>query len=190
MMNSRQSRVVFCLCLATLIGGVARAQSTPETFTATASLKTAGGTSSTSPMTVTVSSFATDSDRDALVGAVKSGGTKAAKGWLAKRPNAGTIQVGAQKGAIKYAYARATGSGRLITIATAEPIALVGAGLPGAKSPEGFELALLLLEVPASGAGKGELAPAAKVRVNQDGAIVTEDFAAGNLVAVTNVAKK
>jgi hypothetical protein len=177
------------LCLATLAVGVTMAQ-TPETFTAVASLKTAGGTSSTAPVTVTINRLASDAERDALVGGIKAKGSAAARDWLSKQKDAGTIQVGAQRAAIRYAYARSTGSGRLITVATAEPLALIGAGLPGAKSAAGFELALLLLDLPASGAGTGELSPGAKVRVSEQGAIVTEDFAADNVVHLANVVKK
>jgi hypothetical protein len=47
----------------------------------------------------------------------------------------------------------------------------------------------VLLELKASGPGKGEIAPAAKVRVDAQNAIVTEDYGA-ELVQLTNVVKK
>jgi hypothetical protein len=47
----------------------------------------------------------------------------------------------------------------------------------------------VLLEVPASGSGRGELAPAAKVRVTDQGAIVTEDYGAA-IVELTKVTGK
>ena len=160
-----------------------------ETLTATATLKSAGGASASAPLTAVIARFATDAERDALIAAVKSGGTSAARDLLAKRADAGSIQLGAKRTPIKYAYARSTGSGRLITLVTSEPVGFVGAGLPDAKPKAGYDLGLVLLEVDASGGGKGELAPAAKVRVDAQNAIVTEDYGA-EVVHLSNVAKK
>ena len=160
-----------------------------ETLTATATLKSAGGASASAPLTAVIARFATDAERDALVAAVKSGGTSAARDLLAKRADAGSIQLGARRTPIKYAYARSTGSGRLITLVTSEPLAFIGAGVPEAKPKAGYDLGRVLLEVDASGGGKGELAPAAKVRVDAQNAIVTEDYGA-EVVRLSNVAKK
>jgi hypothetical protein len=191
MMNSSRHGLIrtslFCLVALTCSAASARAQS--ETFTGAASVKAAGGASASAPVTITVDRFATDADQAALVAAAKSGGT-AARDWLAKRGDAGTLQVGARKTPIKYAYVRKTGGGRLITVATAEPIVFVGAGLPDAKSPAGFDLGFVLLDLPASGPGQGELSPAAKVSVNPQGAIVTEDFNKAGVVHLSNVVKK
>ncbi|HEX5108564.1 MAG TPA: hypothetical protein VFV95_08965 [Vicinamibacterales bacterium] len=175
--------------MATLAWSAVSAQAQSETFSGTASLKTAGGVNANAPVTITIDRFATDADQAALVAAAKSGGT-AARDWLAKRADAGSLQVGGRKMPIKYAYVRKTAGGRLITVATAEPIALVGAGLPDAKSSAGFDLGFVLLDMPASGAGQGELSPAAKVSVNQQGAIVTEDFNKAGVVHVSNIVKK
>lgn len=190
MMNSRRCLIrVFVVCVATLAWSAVSAQAQSETFSGTASLKTAGGVNANAPVTITIDRFATDADQAALVAAAKSGGT-AARDWLAKRADAGSLQVGGRKMPIKYAYVRKTAGGRLITVATAEPIALVGAGLPDAKSSAGFDLGFVLLDMPASGAGQGELSPAAKVSVNQQGAIVTEDFNKAGVVHVSNIVKK
>lgn len=161
-----------------------------ESFTATASLQTAAGTKVTSPVSITIDSFASTSEREALLAAIKSGGTAAAREWLARRPGAGTLQVGARQSAIKYAYKTPVGSGSLITIGTAEPLYLVGAGIPGATKAKGFDLTLLLVQMPATGPGTGELSPAAKLRVDERGAIVTEDFNAAEMVRLTDVVRK
>ncbi len=60
---------------------------------------------------------------------------------------------------------------------TDQPLVFVGAGLPGAKSKEGYEFGVLDLVVDATGNGKGTLAPAAKVKVQQ-GAVVVDDYGA------------
>jgi len=84
--------------------------------------------------------------------------------------------VGTATAAIKYAYARRTGGGRLITAVTDTAIVHIGAGAPDAPPKAGFDLGLVLLDLPASGSGSGELVPAAKIRVDQQGAIVTDDY--------------
>ena len=161
-----------------------------ETYTATASLTTSGGASITAPLTVTISRFATEADRTALIREVQTGGTAAAQKWMVKRPDAGTVQLGSRRAVIKFAYKTTASDGSLLTIGTAEPLVFIGAGIPGATRPVGYELGLLLLEVPAKGPGRGELAPAARVRIDAQGAIVTEDFNAADMVRVTNVVRK
>jgi hypothetical protein len=161
-----------------------------EVYTGTAAINTAGGTSVTSPMTVTIHRFASETDRAALIEAVRTGGTTAAQKWMARRPEAGILQLGSRRAAIKFAYKTTATDGALVTVGTAEPILFVGAGVPGAARPRGHELGLLLLQLPAKGAGSGELAPAAKVRIDAQGAIVTEDFNAAEMVRITNVTRK
>ena len=65
----------------------------------------------------------------------------------------------------------------------------VGSGLPDAKPTAGFDLGLVLIELPPTGGGKGEMVPAAKVKVDAQGAIVTEDYS-GETVHLTEVVKK
>jgi hypothetical protein len=90
--------------------------------------------------------------------------------------DAGTIEVGQRKTAIKYAYSRPTGDGRLVTVITAEPIVFLGAGLPEAKPKAGHDVAAALLVLDGSGAGHGELAPAATIKTNESGAVVVDDY--------------
>jgi len=178
------------LCLVASICAVALVHAQAETFAAVASMKTAGGVSATAPLTVVVNQFATDADQAALVATVKSGNTASVREWLKKRPDAGTLQLGSRRVPIKYVYGRTTSDGRLITVATAEPIAFVGAGVPEAKPTTGYEFGLVLLNLTSSGPGHGELSPAAKVRVNAQGAIVTDDYNAADVVQLSNVVKK
>jgi hypothetical protein len=177
--------VINLFTLVALAGTVSPAWAQAETITATASVKNASGASTNAPVTVVVDRFATDAEREALLAAVKSGGTAAARELLTKQRDAGTLQLGSQRVAVKYAYARSTGSGRLITVITAQPI-----GGPDAKPKPGFDLGLALLELTASGPGHGELSPAAKVRIDAQGAIVTEGATPADTVQLSNVAKK
>jgi hypothetical protein len=161
----------------------------PETMTAVANVRTAGGTNASAPITIVIERFASNTDRDALVAAVKTSGTSGARELLGKRGDVGSIQVGSKRTPIKYAYARSTGSGRLLTLATAEPIGFTGSDLPQTAPKAGYDLGLVLLEITASGPGHGELAPATKVRVDQQNAIVTEGSDA-EVVRLSNVVKK
>lgn len=172
---------------ATCLAAAAGAQA-PETFTADATVKHATGGEASAKVTIVIRSFATDAERDALVAAVKQGGT-AARDLLAARPDAGSIEAGPTTTAIKYAYARTVGSGRLITAVTAEPIHFVGGDLPGAKPKTGYDLGFALLQVEGAAPGTGEMAPAAKVRVDAQNAIVTEDYGAA-VVRLSNVIRK
>jgi hypothetical protein len=158
-------------------------------ITAVATAKGATIGTGVANMTLTVKRFATDAERDAVLAAVKQGGTAAARALLRGKPEAGTLQLGSRPATIKYAYARTTGAGRLLTIITADPIVLLGARLPEAKPTAGYDLGLVLLEMPASGPGTGELVPAAKVKVDAQGAIVTEDYS-GETVVLKQVVKK
>ena len=163
--------VVAVLCLAPLV----RAQS-GTTFTATATVKTRGGVTSTAPLSVMVDRFSSDSDRDAVLAAIKTGGTDAVRSLLLPRPPIGTLKLGDSVTSIKYVYQRTTPEGRLITAVTGSVIAYVGAAAPGAPVKSGFYLGLVMLVVPTAGEGHGELMPATKVRLDDQGAIVTDGY--------------
>ncbi len=157
-----------------LVPAALPAQPAGEAFVATASVSEGG--SGSAPVRISIERFATEAERDAVVAAVKSGGTPAVKTALAKAKDAGTIEVGGRKTPIKYAYARPTESGRIVTVVTAEPILFLGSTLPSPKPKAGFDLGVALLIVDATGAGSGEFAPAAKVGTTEAGAIVISDY--------------
>lgn len=167
---------------------VASAEAQTENFTAVAMAKGAKIGAGVANMTLTVTHFATDAERDALLAAVKKGGTAAARTLLRAKPDAGTLNLGRRPATIKYAYARNTSGGRLITIVTADPMVLLGENLPDAKPTAGYDLGLILLDLTSS-PGKGELVPAAKVKLDAQGAIVTEDYS-GETVVLSQVVKK
>jgi len=160
-----------------------------ETFTATASVKASTGQSASSQLTVMIQHYATTAERDELVGAVKTGGNTAAQAVLAKRADAGMLQLGTQIAKVKHAFVRSMGAGRLITLVTSEPIAFIGGNQPNAPAKAGNEVGLVMLTLPGSGAGSGEMVPAATVRVDEQGAIVTKDYS-GETVSLTGVTKK
>jgi hypothetical protein len=160
-----------------------------ETFTATASVKTAGGASATAPVTITIERLTPQAEADKLVAAFKSGGAAGLRKALQGAPSTGSVQLGAGKPtATRITIERVTDKGRLLTLVTDTPILFLGAGMPGAKVKEGYDMAVIDIEVDAKGNGSGTLAPAAKVTVNQ-GAFVVQDYGSEQ-IQLTAVSKK
>ncbi len=182
--------VWFALALGLLLVSPAAAQSAPETFTATATLKTAAGASATAPVVITITRWTTDAERGTVITALKSGGSAALKKALDAMPEAGTIQVGDQNAALRFARAIDTAGGRLVTVVASQPILHVGAGVPTAKPKAEYDLAFATFEVDSSGKGTaGDLAPAAKLKVDANDAIVVDDYGT-EAVRLSGIAKK
>jgi len=153
-------------------------QANAETFTATASVKTAGAAAASAPVTIVINRKMSQAEADKLTGAFAAGGAPALRKALVGMPTTGSIQLGAGAATpTRLTLERTTEKGRLLTIVADQPILALGAGLPGAKPKEGYDFAILDIEVDAKGNGTGSLAPAAKVTVKQ-GAFVVEDYAA------------
>jgi hypothetical protein len=165
------------------------AQGAGVTFHATATVSAPGKKASV-PVTIHVDRFVTDGDREKVVAAVRANDAKATTAALASMPDIGYITVLEKRTPIKYAYARPTGDGRLVTVVTAVPIYFVGGAEKDAKPKTGYDLGLALLVLDARDAGDGELAPAVTVKA-ENGAIVTNDYGREvvRLVNVTRAAK-
>ena len=163
-------------------------QGTAQVFTATATIKGAGGGSATAPVTITIDRMMPRSEAEPLVAAFKSGGAAALRKALAGVAPTGSVRIGAGAATpTRFTVERSTGDGRLLTIVTDKPLAFVGAGAPGAKSREGYDFAVIDLVVDAAGNGSGTIAPAARLKLNQ-GAFVVEDYAT-DAVQLTAVKK-
>jgi hypothetical protein len=173
----------FLLCAFALVAVRAHA----ETFTGTATVKPAAGAEASAPLTATVRTFASDSERDALMAAIKKS-EAAARDLLAKKPDVGSIEVAGKATPIKYAYSHPVGAGRLITIVTAEPIHFVVGAHPDTKAKAGHELGVLLIDL-SSKPAHGEVALAAKVHIDAQGAIVIDDYG-DDVVRLSNVSSK
>jgi hypothetical protein len=163
------------------------AQAGAETFSATATVKTAAGATATAPVTIVVDKKLTQADVDRLSAAFKQGGAAGLRKALGGAA-VGSIRLGSgQPTPARIAIERTTDKGRLLTLVTDEPILFLGAGVPGAKPKEGYDFAVVDIEVDASGSGSGSLAPAAKITLKQ-GAFVVDDYAQ-ELVRLTGVKK-
>jgi hypothetical protein len=190
-MARRTSPAVGALSLATAIVLVTAlsAQSRPETYTATASVKTAGGASVSAPVTIDVTSWTSDADRKQLAGLLKSGGDAALQKRLASMKTLGTITLGKTPFDAKYAYAMTSSEGRIITLVTTRPMFFIGGGAPDAKPRGAHDFGVVTIEVNDAGAGRGTLTPAASLKMSDADAIVVQDYSA-ELVTLPNVRKK
>ena len=186
----RQTTMSACLAVAVSLACAtpAQAQAGAESFTATATVKTARGTEATAPVTITIDRKMPKAEADKLVAAFKSGGPVGLRKALAGVRPTGSVQLaeGASTPA-RITIEAPTDKGRLITIVTDKPLLFLGAGIPGAKPKDGYDFAVVDLEVDASGAGSGTLAPAAKITLNGS-AFVVEDYAS-ELVRLAGVKK-
>jgi hypothetical protein len=148
----------------------------PETYTATATLKTAGGATMTAPVTITISRWTSDAERTTAMAALKKS-EAALKSALAAMPATGTIQVGGRTTPLHFARTLDTGGGKLVTVVATQPIAFLGAGMPEQKPKAGYEFAFATFEVDAKGKGSaGDLAPAAKLKLGPGDAVVIDDY--------------
>jgi len=146
-----------------------------EAFTATASVKSDAAPDKT-PVTIVIKHWATDAERDKVMKALKDGGTPAVKAVLTKMRDAGVLEHAKTRAPIKYARALSTGSGRIITVVTATPVYHLGGSLPDAKPKKGYDVAVALLVLEGDGTGHGEFYPAARVKTDESGAVVIEDY--------------
>jgi len=177
MMTLTYKRIGATVCgAALLLAAATLGAQTAEVFTATAAVKGAGGGSASAPVTINVDRKMSQGEADKLAAAFKAGGAAALRKALVGVPPTGTIRIGSGAATpTRLTIERATGAGRLLTILTDQPLLFVGASLPGAKSQAGYDFAVIDLEVDAQGAGSGNLAPAAKIKMNGS-AYVVEDY--------------
>jgi len=185
----RLSGALAALALA-VVAAPATGQDKPETYNATASVKTAAGATMTAPVVITIDRWTNDADREKAVAALKAGGTTGLQKQLAGTPAVGTLQVGEVKAPLHFARALPVGGGKVVTVVTSKPVFYVGAGAPDAKAKAGYDVAVVLFQVDAAGKGDvGDFAPAAKVKMDDRGALVTEDYGA-EAVRLEGIAKK
>jgi hypothetical protein len=96
---------------------------------------------------------------------------------LREAPKVGTLSMGDQTFAIRWARQVPAGAGRDISIVTDKPVHFIGGGRPGAKSTAGYEVAVVQLTVDASGHGTGTMAAAARVKPRGTTGVQIDDYA-------------
>ena len=188
-MNSRLGRsigVLSWILVVAVSGTAGSSQKGSETFTASATVKTAGGATASAPVTITVDRMMPENEAKSLLNAFTSGGAEGLRKALVGVAPTGSVRVGSgEPTATRLAMERTTGTGRLLTLVTDKPILFLGAGLPGAKPRQGYDFGVIDLEVDAQGSGTGTLAPAASV-TSKGGAFVVQDYG-GELIKLTAV---
>ncbi len=175
--------------IALIAAASAAAQGSSEVFNCTATVKTASGATGSAPVTVTITRMMSKDEATKLADTFKSGGAAALRKALEGVAPTGSVVLGkGQATAARIAFARSMGDGRLITIVTDKPLIFLGADAPNAKPTEGYDFAVIDLQVDAAGNGTGTMAAAATVKVNDQGAFVVQDYS-GEVIRLT-VARK
>ena len=165
-----------------------QAQTGPETFTATATVKTGGGATATAPVRIAVERVMPQAEADKYAAAFRKGGAAELRKALTGVKPTGSVTVGTQPPVpTRITFERRTDKGRLITIVTDAPILFLGAGMPGAKPKEGYDFAVIDLEVSDQGRGSGVMSPAVKIGL-KDTAFVFTDYSI-ELVQLKDVTK-
>jgi hypothetical protein len=189
-MTGRQTTTCGVLSIAAVLltAPAARTQTGAETFTGTATVKTAGGATASAPITIVIDRKMSQSEADRFTGLFKTGGAAALRKALEGVPPTGSVTLG--KGTptpTRLTLERRTDKGRLLTMVADKPILALGAGLPDAKPTAEHDFAVVDIEVDGSGNGSGTFAPAAKITLNQ-GAFVVSDYSS-ELIRLTGVKK-
>ena len=158
----------------------------PETFTA--NLHTVGATGGAGAATIEIDirRYTPDADRTAVEGALKSGGYAAFLTALRKAPEVGTVTFADQKWPIRWARERPSGKyNRSIVVVTDQPIFFVGGGSAKAKPREGYDVAVIQMDVDNVGLGKGTMTAAARVKPNAESGVEIDDYAEKPIQLVT-----
>ncbi|HXW07770.1 MAG TPA: hypothetical protein VD833_21250 [Vicinamibacterales bacterium] len=161
-----------------------RQQGAPETFTANANVTGAAGAAAAT-FTVVIKRYTPDADRTAVEGALKGGGYPAFLKALRQAPDVGYVQHGPNQFAIRYARETRTPKGRTIVLVTEKPMFFLGGAAPDAKPREGYEVALLRMEIDDVGLGNGMMTGAARVKPLPEGGVQVDDYAEQPIKLVT-----
>jgi hypothetical protein len=166
------------------------AATAPEVFTATAQAKNATGAVS-GTLEARVSRYTPEFDRGAVETALRNGGYPGFLTALRKAPEVGQLIVaGGQPFAIRYAREKVEAGARTIVLVTDRPVYFIGGGRGEPTKPrEGFEVAVVQIQLDATGKGSGMMAGAARVRPDGDGGVLLDDYAE-QPIALTGVARK
>jgi hypothetical protein len=162
----------------------------PEVFTGTAQAKNATGAVS-GTLEARVSRYTPEFDRGAVETALRLGGYPRFLTALRKAPQVGELIVGGSHPyAIRYAREKVDAGARTIVLVTDMPVYFIGGGRGQPTKPrEGFEVAVIQIQIDATGKGSGTMAGAARVRPDGDGGVLLDDYAE-QPIALTGVTRK
>ena len=83
----------------------------------------------------------------------------------------------------------AAGSGAIAVVVTDKPVFFVAGGRADAKPRTGYEVALVQIQLDATGQGRGTMAAAARVRPDGDGGVLLDDYAE-EPIQLTSITRK
>ena len=135
-------------------------------------------------------SLHTGFDRTSVEGGLKGGGYPAFLAALRKAPQVGTVGIGDQKFAIRYAREEKTEKGRTITLVTDKPMFFVGGGSTDAKPRAGYKVGAVRIEVDDVGLGSGTMAAAARIKPGPGGVGVAVDDYADQPIKLVTVSRQ
>ena len=161
----------------------------PETFSANAQVKGAAGAIAAT-IQLQIDRYTPEFDRTSVEGGLKGGGYPAFLAALRKAPQVGTVGIGDQKFAIRYAREEKTEKGRTITLVTDKPMFFVGGGSTDAKPRAGYEVGAVQIEVDDVGLGSGTMAAAARIKPGPGGVGVAVDDYADQPIKLVTVSRQ
>lgn len=182
---------VALLILAAAPAGVLSQQQrgAPELFTANVQATAASGASAAASIQINIRRYTPDAERTAVEAALKGGGYPAFLTALRKAPEVGTVSLGTQKWAIRWAREQPSAQGRTIVVVTDQPMFFLGGARANAKARAGYEVGLIRIQVDNAGMGSGEMAAAARVKPGGETGVQVDDYAEQPLT-LTGVARK
>ena len=155
-----------------------------DVYQGTAKFKNAKGKEVTTTVTVTLDRATPDEERLALVEQSKTD-PDAARSALAGKPQLGVIEAGDRRVPIRFASVYALDAGQNVVVISDEPMGFIGGSK---KSKQGFDLTYAMISVNASGEGKGEIRPAARIKWMESGAPAPVGYD-NQIVWIENVTK-
>ena len=174
------------LFLAQASGQAQKQYGAPESFSANIQTSGAQGGAAAATIEINIQRYTPDADRTAVEGALKSGGYAAFLTALRKAPEVGTVTFANDKWPIRWARERPSGKyNRSIVVVTDQPIFFVGGGNVKAKPREGYDVAVIQIEIDNVGLGKGTMTAAARVKPNAETGVEIDDYAEKPIQLVT-----
>jgi hypothetical protein len=166
-----------------------RNRSAPEMFTANLHATGAKGGAVAATIQIQIQRYTPDADRTAVENALKSGGYPTFLTALRKAPDVGSVSMNGRTWTIRWAREQPRPNGRKIVVVTDQPIYFVGGGSVDAKPREGYEVAVIQMDVDDGGFGSGSMAAAARVKPGGDTGVQIDDYADKPIKIVTVVRK-
>jgi hypothetical protein len=161
----------------------------PERFSANANASGPSGAWA-AHLQINIERYIAEADRTKITEALKSGDFQTFLTVLRAAPSLGTVTVSDQHFTVRWAtqapaerkYARS------IVVVTEKPVYFVGGGAASAKPREGYEVALLRIEIDDAGFGSGSMSAAARLKAGGPNGVEIDDYGAAP-IKLTSVTK-